>query len=66
VKFKIYGFNSFYHPDDDKKEKYWTLLVSLLPTIDIDISRHDFLSDEDCPIRRNGINIWIMFSCLSL
>jgi len=72
MKFRVYGWTEFYRPKDGvthvqhygEGEKYWTLGVGLTPHISFSISRHDFLPDEDCPIRRNGASVFILFSWL--
>ena len=62
MKFKVYGWVSLYRQSGVVGEKYWTLDVSLIPSVAINMTRHDFLPDGDCLIRRNGFNVCVMVS----
>lgn len=63
MKFKAYGWTGLYRASD-ADEKYWTLNINLIPHAEIEICRHDFPPDDSFKVRRNGVNIFIMFAWL--
>ncbi|MBE3087633.1 MAG: hypothetical protein IMZ71_00715 [Chloroflexi bacterium] len=63
MKFKAYGwwtFHTFGVPDDDDK----SLIINLIPSIDIHLARHNFAPNEDIPIRRKGTDVFILVAWL--
>jgi len=57
MKFKIYGWNEIYKQDD-----YFDIHISVLPSISLSWSCHNFPPDENCSYRRKGKNYCLMFS----
>ena len=65
MKFKVYVWHTPYVLEDpDPSESYWTVDVDFIPSVSLSINRHNLPPDENCPIRRKGVNIFLVFSWL--
>jgi hypothetical protein len=59
MKFKVYTWNSVC-----KDKDYSDFNLNILPTIELNMSYHNFLPDENCSYKRQGRNFFLMFSWL--